>query len=521
MELGRRRSTPHSNRGLPTILALCIILPTLEITPAAAQGSAPARLTSAVFRGVTVYEPAELFPLYRDHLGRPIERERVSAMVAALADRYHADGYPRPRMTIDDELVRLGVLRINVFEAQISGVDVRGDAGPHGARIEQLTASLVDGRPLRVNALQDSLASMRRLSGLRVSAATTRDGESPHAYRLELDTDFSAVTGSVRISNRGTKDVGPHIATGQMLVNGLVGGRASAGVAFAGAVDFDEYRGLGIVGSSALGEQGGALSLNVFRSRASPRETPDRIAERVVRDGLVLRFTWPVPGRAATMLGLALEATDLSIHGLGLELRDERLRMLKVGLTHSVRGSKVEHLASAEIVKGLDAWGSGLVALGLAADPRRVDFTMLRLNWIRVARLSPVWSWRIDALAQQTAYVVPYTERFRVGGIRLGRGFDVASVAGDQGIGGKLELRPDLAAAPLVLGRTALYGFYDIGAVFGNDGTGRASAATAGIGVAMTGERTQSSIELAKPLTRPDVEGSDDARIFFELSRRL
>src|SRR5690606_41003524 len=91
MEHGRRRSTRHSNRRLLTILALCIILTTLEITPAAAQG-AP-RLTSAVFRGVTVYEPAELFPLYRDHLGQPIERERVSAIVTALADRYQADGY--------------------------------------------------------------------------------------------------------------------------------------------------------------------------------------------------------------------------------------------------------------------------------------------------------------------------------------------------------------------------------------------------------------------------------------------
>src|SRR5690606_18154894 len=380
MEHGRRRSTRHSNRRLLTILALCIILTTLEITPAAAQG-AP-RLTSAVFRGVTVYEPAELFPLYRDHLGQPIERERVSAIVTALADRYQADGYPRPRVTIDDGLVRLGVVRINVFEAQISGVEVRGDAGPHRERIERMTASLVDGRPLRVDALQDSLATIRRLSGLRVSAATMRDAEVPNAYRLQLDADFSAVTGSVRISNRGTDDVGPHIATGQVLVNGLVGGRASVGVAFAGAVDYDEYRGLGIVGSSAVGEQGGALSLNLFRSRASPRETPGRIAERVVRERLVVGFTRPVLGHAATTLALTLEATDLVIHGLGLELRDEELRMLKAGLAHGVRGPRIEQLASAEIGKGLDAWGSGLVGLGLAADPRRVDFTMLRLNWI-------------------------------------------------------------------------------------------------------------------------------------------
>lgn len=519
MEHGRRRSSLPSVYRLVELAALCIIALSLEITQAAAQGAAAPRLTSTVIRGVTAYEPAELFPLYRDHLGQPIDRARVSAIVTALSDRYQADGYPRPRISIDDELVRLGIVRINVFEARISSVEVRGDAGPYRETVERMAGMLVQRGALRVDVLQDSLARMRRLSGLRVSAATAPDAEIPNAFRLELDTDFRAVTGAVRVSNRGTDDVGPHMATGQVLVNGLARGRLSAGVSFAGAFDYDEYRGLGVVGSAAVGEEGALLSMNAFRSRARPSYTPGRIAEGVVRDVLSLRWNRPLPGDLSA--SLALEATDLSIYGLGFELRDERLRMLKVGVTRNMRRVGVDQLASVEIVKGLDALNSGLFAVGIAHDPRRVDFTMLRANWIRVARIAPAWSWRVDALAQQTAYVVPYTERFRVGGVRLGRGFEVASVAGDQGVGAKVELRRDLLAAPPLLGRAALYGFYDIGAVFGNDGTGRASAASAGFGFAVSSERTQSSIELAKPLTRPDVEGSEEARLFFELSRRL
>src|SRR5690606_15830843 len=103
-------------------------------------------------------------------------------------------------------------------------------------------------------------------------------------------------------------------------------------------------------------------------------------------------------------------------------------------------------------------------------------------------------------------------------GVRLGRGFEVAPVAGDQGLGAKVELRRDLLAAPPMLGRASLYGFYDIGAVFSHDAPGRASAATAGFGFAVTSDRAQSSIEIAKPLTQPDVEGSNDPRIFFELA---
>lgn len=474
-----------------------------------------------MIRGVTVYEPAELFPLYRDHLGQPIERERVAMIVTALADRYQADGYPRPRMTVDDELLRLGVIRINVFEPRISNVSIRGDAGPHLERLERMGAVLQERQPLRVDDLQNSLTSMRRLSGLQLSASTTPDADVPHAYRLDLDADFRAVSGSMRISNRGTDDVGPYIATGQVLVNGLVGGRASAGVTFAGAVDYDELRGLGVVASTAVGPSGANVSLNVMRSRANPRETPEQIADRFVRDRIALRFTRPLLGRPSTSLSLGLEATNLVIDGLGLELRDERLRMLKVGLSHGTRRADAEHVGSLEIVKGLDAWNSGLAALGLANDPRRTDFVMLRLNFVRVARIASRWSWRFDALAQQTAYTVPYTERFRVGGVRLGRGFDVASVAGDQGAGAKFELRRDMPRAPALLGRASLYGFYDIGAVWSHDVSDRASAATAGFGIGLSSERTQSSIELAKPLTRPDVEGSKGPRIFVELTRRL
>ena len=42
------------------------------------------------------------------------------------------------------------------------------------------------------------------------------------------------------------------------------------------------------------------------------------------------------------------------------------------------------------------------------------------------------------------AYVLPDSERFKIGGDRLGRGFEVAEIAGDSGIGAKIELRRDL-----------------------------------------------------------------------------
>ena len=66
-----------------------------------------------------------------------------------------------------------------------------------------------------------------------------------------------------------------------------------------------------------------------------------------------------------------------------------------------------------------------------------------------------------------------------------------------------------------------LTAFYDIGATWNQDVSGRESAATAGLGVAAQAGRYSGYLELAKPLTRPDLEGRRSATVFGGLSVRL
>jgi hemolysin activation/secretion protein len=195
--------------------------------------------------------------------------------------------------------------------------------------------------------------------------------------------------------------------------------------------------------------------------------------------------------------------------------------MLSVGPHWSWRHERgAQYFVGVDVVQGLDAMGSGLFALDLGDDPRRADFTATRLTFVRVSRFGESWTVRLDALGQQSPHVLPYGERFKIGGDRLGRGFEVAEIAGDSGLGAKVELRRSLANAPAVLSGAALYGFYDLGAAFKHDVPGRESAATAGFGLAIGRNRVSSTIELAKPLTHPDVEGRKDvARTAYESPR--
>ena len=128
---------------------------------------------------------------------------------------------------------------------------------------------------------------------------------------------------------------------------------------------------------------------------------------------------------------------------------------------------------------------------------------------------------RLDALSQYSADVLVDSERFKIGGDRLGRGFEVTEIAGDSGIGGKLELRRDVVNTEGMFGRLSTYGFYDIGAAWKQDLPGRESAATAGLGFALQGAALTGYVELASPLTGPDIEGKNDASVFAELSYRF
>ena len=128
---------------------------------------------------------------------------------------------------------------------------------------------------------------------------------------------------------------------------------------------------------------------------------------------------------------------------------------------------------------------------------------------------------RLDAFSQYSNDVLPDSERFKIGGDRLGRGFEVAEIAGDSGLGAKLDLRRELVNTESFLGRVSAYGFYDYGAAWKQDLPGRESAATAGTGLAISGAALTGYLEVAAPLTGPDIEGKHTASVFAELSYRF
>jgi hemolysin activation/secretion protein len=500
------------------------IIAALSVAPAVAQtGSAePNVLSTTVIRGSTAYTPVELFPAYRDQLGLAINRDNAGAIVAALERLYERDGYSRPELKLDAKLADRGILHIDVYEPQITSVSLKGDLGPYGARLQQLTSQLSESQPVKRTEVQRALQSMRELPGLTISAATHRDESRRNAYSMDIEAQYKPADGVLRLTNRGTDEVGPQFVTGQVAINSLLGMKEKVGLLFASAVDVEEYHGGGLFADVPIGENGLRLFTMAFASTSNPTEDGGDLNDDYTRERFTLRVTRPVfaTSRVNVSLGGVLDLENLGIDRDGERLREDRLRSVELGGRVSWRGSeKTQYLATLDLRQGLDALGSDLFAPDLTNDRRRTDFLLARLQLVRLTKLNDKWSVRADALAQHSAYILPYSERFKIGGERIGRGFEVTEVAGDQGAGAKLELRRELAPGMGWFGKTSAYGFYDIGAVWTQDGPReRESVATGGFGVSMTGERLNGYLEIAQPLTHVDVEGSESATLFAEIS---
>ncbi len=500
-----------------------VVIIAIAFGSAAAHAVDEPTLNATVIDGSRAYTPTQLFAAYRDHLGRPINTSNAQAIITQLEALYLRDGYTRPEFRLDQDLSASGILRIEVFEAQITRVVFSGDAGPYDARLEELASNLSLSVPLRTADLQTALQAMRELPGLTVRASTRRDESRRNSYALTITTEYKPFDASVQLSNRGTREIGPMFAISQVVANSLFGWRERLGVFASAATDPDEYRGGGVFFDVPVTEAGTHLTTTAFSTQSNPTEVPDR-NDRYDRERMSLRASGTLDTDTSAKLSWStgFDWDDLKISRDHERLRTEKLRVVEVGGRISGRmGTSSQYLLGLQVRRGLNGLGSTLDAMDLADDPRRKDFLLTKLQFTELVRFAQRWSVRLDAFGQQSAYVLPDGERYKIGGERLGRGFEVTEIAGDQGLGAKAELRRELSSAAAMVGKTSVYGFYDFAAAWKQDQPGRESAASAGIGFAMEFWRLSGFIEVAKPLTHADVEGDRDAKVFAEVKLKL
>lgn len=509
-----RRESCNAFDFLP--ISLVITLLALVMLPASALGARP--LSSVVVQDSTVYAAPQLFEIYQQHLGKPVSVDTARAIAETLQQRYLADGYSRPGFAVRDTGVRSGIARIQMVEARISHVEFTGNAGPWREQLESLVGGLDSQETLRPDDVRNALRRARELPGLAVNVTTQPDEQSHGAYVLAVDSAYKPLEGRVTLSNRGTREIGRNLLMARLTSNGLFGSENSTGLFATTAEDSEEYRGGGIFSTTTFGERGASLQLQGAITSLSIETQGIPVQQR--RERILARYAHPLQSLAdrELVLSVGADVENLDVVQATITTREERLRSLQAGLAVTWRGGSRQQLMGLDIEQGVNGFGSRLDNFLVADDPRQPDFTIARFRYIHVYRLSEAWLLRWDALAQHSTDVLPSIKRFRVGGGRIGRGFEAAAASGDRGVGNKLELKRRIAQSATWVERADLYGYFDLGTTWRNDVTNRESASSGGFGLSLSTKHLSTYLEFAKPLTHADVDNSDDIGVFGEIT---
>lgn len=490
---GAQTTTPPSLQGSPlervTPLAPGLPTPAPAIVVPEAPATAPPPGAEAIFltpraivvEGVSVYPEARIARLTQPLVGQRIAASEIFLLAQRIERLYREDGYFLTVVFVPQQQVADGQVRIRVVEGYISAVTIEGEAGPARARITRILNRITESRPARIAEVERALLLADDLPGTGLRTVLRR-GSAPGASEMVVQlvrTPFDAVAA---IDNRGSRFQGPLQSYGTLGLNSptRLGDRIEA--QFFSTLSRDQNFGqlgyslpltdsgltLRVYGGAGYSEPGQDLrnigyenKIGVAGMQLSYPIMRTRDLSLTARGGIDWYNSRTSVARAAPNDGKVLQGQSDT-------------RPLRFGLDGSLRDSwNGINTATFRFHKGLDLFNP------TAPDNPRNDRPGSDPRFFKttgeISRLQGVWA--TEALSvnllgvvagQYTTDLLPSSERFYLGGDRLGRGYYNGQVAGDRALATSLELQVNFAMVndldePDSLIPIQLYTFYDLG----------------------------------------------------------
>ncbi|NCC23289.1 MAG: ShlB/FhaC/HecB family hemolysin secretion/activation protein [Alphaproteobacteria bacterium] len=420
---------------------------------------------------------------------------------------------------------------LKVVEGYIGDVRIEGPA-TDSYLVDILLRRISAQRPLQSQTLESTLLLLNDIPGIAFESVLARMEESapPGAVRLTLRRRDTKARGSIFFNNFGSRYTGPHRA-GFAVEGSFLPHQRSAISGLASVPGGNELRAASATHEIAFLPEFG-LKLSVGRTVSEPGYVlnANDLESRALNWGVEL--VWQAIRRRIHNLSfhLGLEGQNVSADILDAPLSRDRVRALRV----SGKYEGLDPLGG--INHFLVTLSRGLSGLGAsrAGDPylsragAKPDFTRLEAAWQRSQYLGTNWLATGTVTGQIASKPLYSSEEFGFGGPFLGRAYDSAELAGDNGIGGGIELRYT-GFAPLYDFEFRPVAFYDIGKIW-NIGDGQedgVSLSSAGIGVNFTHRSGLSGMLSAScPLTKSidtPVYGNNgnNPRIYFQVEYRF
>lgn len=401
-------------------------------------------------RGNTLLPAAEVERILAPFRGQGRDFGHVQQALEALHAAYQAAGYSVVSVTLPEQELERGVVRLDVVQARIGRVQVRGQRHVDEANVRRALPPLREGETPNVAAISAALKLANeqpaRKITMKLQSADKDDevdalldvaDEKQWKAMLNADNSGSGQTGKTHLgavlqhANLFGRD---HVASLQYTTSAEEPGRV-------------KVYGLGYhIPLYALGD-----TLDLYASYSnidSGTVTAGAFDLAVSGKGAVygLRYTQRLrsaPDREDKLLyGIEYKDFRNSVQLLGQELgNDVALHPLSVGYLGSWDSAGGDAGVSLTLLRNLPGGKrGGQDAFTRARAGADEDYTILRAGASITRVLGGDWQWRAIANGQYSSDALVPGEQFGGGGAGSVRGFGERDVAGDSGIGANLEL---------------------------------------------------------------------------------
>jgi len=525
-QLERERAKSRPTAPAPSSAAL----------PEPRPGEVQFMLRAIVLDGLSAaMPPASAFePDYAALLGQPTSLAALEIVAARITARLRASGAILSQAVLPPQEITDGVVRIRIVEGTVSSASAEGDIRGRRALIDQPLARIAAQKPLSLATLERNLLLIGDLPGVTSQTVLQADPAAPGAAQLAALVSHQSVDGFVAIDNRASRLIGPYVVQGGLGFNSILGGYERIDLSAAATPGKDRLRFMQGRLAVPRGSDGDRIELTADYTRVRP--DLDRLALGAVAifvEGWTgeVAYTRPfVRTRAANVsarfAGQWLDTTnDEAFLGVPLSDTREELRVVTASLSADWDGAGgATNFADAGVFLGIDGLGAEISPTPPGVE---TDFIFATARLARRQPLSGAFAFYGEVLGQLTTESLPTSQRFNLGGVRIGRGFAPASANGDSGFAARVDLRWTEMAAVAGYG-LQIYGFYDYGQAIDDtrerDGqkTEKLSSFGAGARIGL-GPNFSVSPEIAHQLTGRSADGIDrhETRLFMEVVARF
>lgn len=467
----QQQTAPTPDTAIPKV-----ILPKEQApAPPAGAGEIHFMLGGATLEGVTLLSSQETDAVIQPWIGKEISVAQIGELARQLTAVYRSKGFMLASVQVPPQRIEKdGRIKLIAIEGELEDIDIQGGDPKGEPLIRAYLAPLLRDKTITLDRIEHALLLAQDLEGVNAHALM-EPGSQDGLVKLTVKVTRDPVSFQLYYDNMNSPYQGRDRVIGSTQANNLFGHSDYMRLSLQKSFDTSELTSWSILQGIMLGSEGTRLELSYSDSITQPGyklqpyhfRGEARIASAMVLTPLERGRYFNVRAQYGIQ---HLDSKQTANDG-DETLYHDRLNMLTAG------GS----------VDWQDNWmGGGLSVLnlnyyqGISGDPGHPDpsrahakgqFAEFEFFFNRFQTLTRRFSLQVAAGGQYAFAPLVSSEQYSLGGYPFGRGFDMSTLAGDQGLAGKAELRYDISdyfghnLSPLVR-QMSLFGFYDVGKVW-------------------------------------------------------